>query len=148
MPFLLDKNIRRLSMDFEIAYLIKHNDHRGYLVEFLKGDELNDVNKTFGQIYYVTFNNENVVRGNHYHKQTEEWFGVIFGSLLVVLEDVNTQERKTFELHSSENEFVRLRIGKGIAHAFKCLSKSAILLDYANRQYDPTNSDRFHYTLL
>lgn len=135
-------------MDFQVSYLLKHNDHRGYLVEFLKHAELKDQNKRFGQIYYVTFNDENLVRGNHYHKHTEEWFGVIFGSLQVVLEDVNTKEKKVFELHASENEFVRLRIGKEIAHAFKCLSSTAILLDYANRQYDPDNNDRLPYELL
>lgn len=135
-------------MDFEISHLLKHNDPRGYLVEFLKNEELSQDNKSFGQIYYVTFSAKDVIRGNHYHKKTEEWFGVLFGSLQVVLEDVNTKDRKIFELHSSENEFIRLRIGKGIAHAFKCLSNSAILLDYANKQYDSVNTDRFAYFLI
>ena len=135
-------------MDYDISYLTKHNDKRGYLVEFLKSGELLGDNRKFGQIYYVTFSEKDVVRGNHYHKLTEEWFGVIFGSLQVVLEDVNTKERQTFELHSHESEFIRLRIGKEIAHAFKCLSGAAILVDYANRQYDPASTDRFPYTLM
>lgn len=135
-------------MDYEVSYLIKHSDQRGYLVEFLKYVELPDRNKNFGQIYYVTFNEENVVRGNHYHKQTEEWFGVVTGSVRVVLENVNTKERMTFELHASETQFIRLRIGCEIAHAFQCLSKSAVLLDYSNRQYDPALTDRLPYTLL
>lgn len=135
-------------MDFEILHLTKHDDHRGYLVEFLKRNELKGRNKTFGQIYFVTFNNKNIVRGNHYHKKTEEWFGVIFGSVLVVMEDVNTKERKTLTLHYSEDEFIRLKIGAGIAHAFKALTKTAILLDYANKQYDPDYTDRHKYMLI
>lgn len=135
-------------MDFEVSTLLKHNDHRGYLVEFLKAADLQDHNKQFGQIYYVTFNQKDIIRGNHYHKLTEEWFGVLFGSLQVVLQDVNTNERKIFELHSSEDEFIRLRIGKEIAHAFKCLGESAILLDYANKEYDYGDTDRFPYILL
>ncbi len=135
-------------MDFEIMHLTKHNDPRGYLVEFLKNSELSAPNKNFGQIYFVTFNKKNVIRGNHYHKETEEWFGVLSGSVLVVLEDVNTKERKTFELHYDETEFVRLKIGIEIAHAFKSLSNAVILLDYANRQYDPNYTDRHFYMLM
>ena len=135
-------------MDFNISTLTKHTDQRGYLVEFLKNDELQGSNKNFGQIYYVTFNKDNIVRGNHYHTKTEEWFGVVHGSLLVVLEDVKTKERKSFELHSSKDEFIRLSIGKEIAHAFKCLSESAILLDYANKEYEPEYTDRHTYMLI
>lgn len=135
-------------MNFEILHLTKHADQRGYLVEFLKKKELNDINKGFGQIYFVTFNKKDIIRGNHYHTETEEWFGVVFGSVLVILEDVETKERKSFTLHYSENEFVRLRIGKGIAHAFKSLSDSAILLDYANKEYDPNYTDRHPYILM
>ncbi len=135
-------------MNYEVSTLKKHTDERGYLVEFLKTSELQGSNTHFGQIYYVTFNKEDTVRGNHYHTRTEEWFGVIFGSLQVVLQDVKTGEQKTFELHAARDEFIRLRIGKEIAHAFKCLSDHAILLDYANRQYNPDDNDRLPFMLL
>ena len=135
-------------MNFKILYLVKHHDRRGYLVEFLKNGELDKPNKKFGQIYYVTFRRKSIIRGNHYHKETIEWFGVISGAVLVVLEDINTKERKSFKLHATEDKFVRLTVGKEIAHAFKCLSKSAILLDYANKEYDPGCTDRYYYPLI
>jgi UDP-2-acetamido-2,6-beta-L-arabino-hexul-4-ose reductase len=135
-------------MDFEITHVIKHADERGYLVEFLKESELSEANKKFGQIYFVTFSKDGVVRGNHYHNQTEECFGVVFGSVYVVLEDIKAKERKEFTLHYSENEFIRLKIGKGIAHAFKSIAGPAILLDYANRPYDPKYTDRHAYKLI
>ncbi len=135
-------------MNFKIQHLPKYNDYRGYLVEFLKESELDGQNKNFGQIYFVTFTDKDIVRGNHYHKETEEWFGVVFGSLLVTLEDIHTKERKTFTLHYSESEFVRLWIGKEIAHAFKSLTKPAILLDYANIPYHPDHTDRNYYHLM
>jgi len=135
-------------MDYEIELLIKHKDKRGYLVEFLKNSELNGLNKNFGQIYFVTFSNKGVIRGNHYHENLEESFGVIQGSLEVIIEDVVTKERKSFTLHSSTTEFVRLTIGKGMAHAFKSLTDSAILLDYVNKQYDPGCTDRNPYILM
>ena len=135
-------------MNFEILHLAKYDDYRGFLVEFLKSSELKGENKNFGQIYFVTFADKNIVRGNHYHYTTEEWFGVVFGSLLVTLEDIHTKERESFSLHYSESKFVRLKIGKEIAHAFKSLTKPAILLDYANIEYDPDYTDRHHYHLM
>jgi dTDP-4-dehydrorhamnose 3,5-epimerase-like enzyme len=59
-------------MDYKIIFCEKHQDERGYLVEFLKSIELDDDKKIFGQIYFVTFEKPNMVRGNHYHKKTYE----------------------------------------------------------------------------
>lgn len=135
-------------MNYKLVYSKKHTDERGYLVEFLKRNELSGKNKIFGQIYFVTFNHPNVIRGNHYHKKTEEWFGIVNGSVKVALVDVKTNKRKFFTLHASKNKFIRLKIGAYIAHAFKSLTPSAILLDYANKQYDQKNTDRHQYTVI
>jgi len=135
-------------MDFKLDCIVKHKDQRGYLVEFLRNKELKKPDKKFGQIYLATFNNKGDIRGNHYHKDTEECFGVTSGSLLVVIEDINTKERKKFVLRYSENEFIRLRIGVNVAHAFKSLSKSAMIIDYANKPYNPSCSDRYKYILI
>lgn len=135
-------------MDYKITFCEKHIDDRGFLVEFLKEIELVDNHKTFGQIYFVTFEKPNVVRGNHYHKHTYEWFGVANGKLEVILEDVNTKEHLTLILDSEDKKFVRLYIGPYIAHAFRNLSKTAVLLDYTNKVYDREDSDRNFYELF
>ncbi|MEW6040538.1 MAG: WxcM-like domain-containing protein [Elusimicrobiota bacterium] len=135
-------------MDYKITFCDKHSDLRGYLVEFLKQTELMEEHKQFGQIYFVTFEKPETVRGNHYHLSTYEWFGVASGILEVVLEDVNTKERLTFKLDSNDKKFVRLHIGLNVAHAFKNLSDTAVLIDYANRPYDPQNTDRHFYELI
>ena len=137
-----------MTIDYNLVTLPKHKDHRGSLVEFLKRAELESKNKKFGQIYFVTFDSINTTRGNHYHKKTVEWFGVAHGSVHVVLENINTKERKSFELHASANEFIRLRVGTQVAHAFKSITHTAVLLDYANKEYDPQNTDRYSYVLL
>ncbi|MBA4320893.1 MAG: hypothetical protein C0412_21085 [Flavobacterium sp.] len=135
-------------MDYKIIFCEKHTDERGYLVEFLKELELIDEHKKFGQIYFVTFEKPNVVRGNHYHKHTYEWFGVASGKLQVILEDVNTKERLTLILDSEDKKFVRLYIGPYVAHVFKNLSETAVLLDYTNKAYDPEDTDRYSYILI
>jgi len=135
-------------MDYKITFCQKHTDERGYLVEFLKSQELIADHKLFGQIYFVTFERPNVVRGNHYHKKTYEWFGVAYGKLEVILEDVNTKERLRLILDSEDKKFVRLYIGPYVAHAFRNLTPTAVLLDYTNKEYDPNDTDRHPYVLI
>lgn len=135
-------------MDYKITQCLKHTDPRGYLVEFLKNGELPADKQAFGQIYFVTFEKPNQVRGNHYHTRFSEWFGVAHGTLQVILEDVKTKERVEFTLSSSDKTFTRLTIGPGIAHVFKNLSPTAVLLDYTNMQYNEKDPDRNPYILL
>jgi dTDP-4-dehydrorhamnose 3,5-epimerase-like enzyme len=135
-------------MNYKVTQCIKHTDQRGYLVEFLKDNELADADKAFGQIYFVTFEKPHQVRGNHYHTRISEWFGVAYGSLQVVLEDVKTKERVEFELTSDDKTFTRLTIGPYIAHAFRNLTPTAVLLDYSNTPYDEKDHDRNRYMLL
>lgn len=135
-------------MDYKITQCLKHTDDRGYLVEFLKKSELNEKDKLFGQIYFVTFEKPNQVRGNHYHTRFSEWFGVAHGTLQVILEDVKTKERVELTLSSDDKTFTRLTIGPYIAHAFKNLSPTAVLLDYCNQQYDTKQPDRNPYILI
>jgi dTDP-4-dehydrorhamnose 3,5-epimerase-like enzyme len=135
-------------MDYKIIFCEKHSDERGYLVEFLKQSELIPGHKPFGQIYFVIFEKPNVVRGNHYHKHTHEWFGVAYGKLEVMLEDTRTKEHLTLLLDADDKKFVRLYIGSYVAHAFINLSNTALLLDYTNRAYNPANTDRYPYILI
>ncbi len=135
-------------MDYKVTQCLKHTDPRGYLVEFLKHSELPAGMEPFGQIYFVTFEKPNQLRGNHYHTRFSEWFGVAHGTLQVILEDVKTKERIEFILSSDDKTFTRLTIGPGIAHVFKNLTPTAVLLDYTNQQYNEKDNDRNAYILL
>lgn len=135
-------------MDYSIKKCLKHTDSRGYLVEFLQCAELAPNIKTFGQIYFVTFEKPRQVRGNHYHTKFYEWFGVASGILEVVLEDVRTKERVEMVLDSNDKSFVRLTIGPYIAHAFRNLSPTAVLLDYCNEMYSTGSPDRNTHILI
>jgi len=70
------------------------------------------------------------------------------GKLEVILEDVRTKEHLTLILNSEDKKFVRLYIGPYIAHAFRNISETAVLLDYTNRVYDPEDTDRNPYILI
>lgn len=135
-------------MDYKITYCEKHIDERGYLVEFLKNSELSKEFKIFGQIYFVTFEKPNIVRGNHYHTRFYEWFGIADGTLEVFLEDVRTKEKVNFILSGDDKKFVRLHIGPYIAHTFRSISQTAVLIDYCNKEYEKDDTDRNPYIII
>lgn len=126
----------------------KKPDSRGYLVEFMKASELPAGMKEFSQIYVTTMT-PGAVRGNHYHKNRYEWFAIFNGRVLVVLEDVNTKERKEIMLDDSGDKLKRVRIRNSVAHAFKNVSDTkVVLVAYTDRVYDPSAPDTYEYKLL
>lgn len=127
-------------MNIKISKFEKHNDERGQLVVFLKHSDLELEQKTFGQIYFVTFENKNVIRGNHYHKEWREWFGVVTGKLKVILKDMITGEIQTMLLDGDSNEYIRLEVGPNIAHTFISISKNAALLNYTDKEWNPNDT--------
>lgn len=133
-------------MDFKLDHFESYNDIRGKLVVFLKESELQTEQKHFGQIYFITFSNSGIVRGNHYHKKWREWFGIVQGRIEAVVEDVRTKERQSSVLDAAKDGYVRLQTGPYIAHAFRCISNSAALLNYANGEWDP--EDNIPYTVI
>jgi len=133
-------------MDFKIEKFDKYSDSRGDLIVFLRDNDLDKKYKKFGQIYFVTFEKEGSVRGNHYHKQWREWFGIVSGRVEVYLEDVRTKERKELILNAKYKSYVRLEIGPYIAHAFRNTSKNASLLNYTNLPWK--EGDTFPYEVI
>lgn len=126
-------------MDLKITKFKKISDDRGHLVVFLGEKNLPDDAKKFGQIYFITFSGRGVVRGNHYHKKWREWFGLVDGKVEVFLRDFNTGKTQRLVLDSSSDEYVRLEIGPYVTHAFKSLSNTAQLLNYANGQWEASD---------
>jgi len=122
-------------------------DEKGDLVVFLRKSNLSEKHKTFGQIYFVSFNKKSAVRGNHYHKKWHEHFGVITGRVRVVLENIKTKERMELVLSARKNQYTRLSIEPYIAHAIQSLTNSASLLSYTNSEWKD-GSDTYPHKLI
>ena len=127
-------------MYYKLIRFEKHSDNRGDLIVFLKQSQLSDERKQFGQIYFVTFKQKGIVRGNHYHKKWHEWFGIVAGEVEVTLKDVNTGEVKTLVLDANNDKYMRLEIGPYIAHSIKSISEYAALLNYADSEWSQDDS--------
>lgn len=135
-------------INYTITNSNKHVDKRGFLVDFLKGDEVLPVHKKLGQIYFVTFDRKNTIRGNHFHKKKDEWFVAVRGKLQVILEDIVTKERTDFIINGDTDSYQRVFVGRNIAHAFVSLSPKAEMINYASKSYHNNNPDINAYELI
>jgi len=135
-------------MDFSIDQCQNYRDQRGNLIQFISEQFLAEHQLGFGQIYLLTFEGKNVIRGNHYHLHSSEVFCLVQGEIEIALEDIDTKERYTRVFSSGSETVLRITIGPKIAHAIKSLSESAILVSYASKMYDPINEDKYTYKLL
>ncbi len=135
-------------MKIKIDHSTRRRDERGFLVDFLKADELKGEDKKFGQMYFVTFEKPGAVRGNHYHETKKEWFVVGQGKVLVILEDVKTKARETIILDGDDDKYTRLMVGENIAHSFVNLTPFAYLVNYCNKSYHARKPDSIFYELV
>lgn len=134
-------------MDFSCEQIIKYTDKRGFLIEFLKADQLNN-KKEFAQIYCATLH-PGYCRGNHYHKTKDEWITILQGKTTLILIDVLSHEKKEVFLDADSRSLTRVRIGRHLAHAFRNDSDSiAILVAYTTKVYDPNNLDQNEYKVI
>lgn len=135
-------------MNIKIDKAKRRRDERGFLVDFLKADELIAEDQTFGQMYFVSFEKPKMIRGNHYHKTKKEWYVAAYGKLQVEMEDVRTKEHKSFILDGDNDEYERMCIGPDIAHAFKNLTPTAMMVNYCNKPYHHDKPDTVKYILI
>ncbi len=133
-------------MDYKIEYFDKFSDVRGDLVVFLKRSNLEKKYENFGQIYFVTFSKKGIVRANHYHKRIREWFGVVHGKVSVILQNIETGERKRLILDAKSDKYIRLEIGPKVAHAFKSLTAKASVVNYTDQEW--SQDDVFPIVLM
>jgi len=134
-------------MKFELKKLEKKVDERGWFAEILRADDLPASEmKNFGQIG-ITTAKQNIVKGNHYHKRKLEWYCVLKGKALIVLQDNVTNERK--EIVMSEKEPSILKIYPDVSHAIKNIGKGMMyLLIYTNEPFNPEDPDTFKKEVL
>ncbi len=119
----------------EIINIKKFSDERGSLIKAVKKEYVKD---KFGEVY-ITFTNPGSIRANHYHHKTTEWFYVIKGSALLLLEDNQTKDQKQLVLSSDIPQLIR--VPADVKHAIKNTGKEdLILFAFADKPYDPLDT--------
>lgn len=135
-------------MDIVLEDSTKREDERGFLVDFIKGTEVEAEDRMLGQVYYVTFSRVGVIRGNHYHKERREWFVPVKGRLEVYFKDLATGEEVVMTIDGDSSNYQRIGIGKNIAHAFVSLTEDAAMINYASKPYIHEAPDTYEYILV
>ena len=127
----------------EIKELDYFEDDRGWLLKILKQEYMGK--SSLGEIYLTTAN-PGIVKARHYHKYTNEWFCVIKGVGKLVLQDLDTAEKK--EITMGDGKFITVKIPSGIIHAIKNTGKEMMyLVAVADQPYNSQKPDTYQYDI-
>ena len=117
----------------------KKIDERGWLAELIK-------DKKFGQIFVVVAKPD-AIRGNHYHKRKRESFFIIKGEAEIILENINTKEKK--KLTPTSEKIEEIKIPPFWSHAIRNTGKGELyILSYVDEIYDEKDPDTFFYEVV
>jgi dTDP-4-dehydrorhamnose 3,5-epimerase-like enzyme len=138
----------KFEVNIKIEKCPAYHDERGDLIQFVTQQFLQKQSLPFGQVYLLTFNGKNVIRGNHYHNHSSEIFCVISGSVEMIFEEVVSKERRQKNFTADKNEFFRISIGKKIAHSIKSISDFAVMVSFSSTEFDLKEEDKIPYRLI
>ena len=130
-----------------IKELITCNDERGYFREIIRTTD-DFLKEGFGQLS-ISHIYKGVIKAWHIHKKQVDWWYVAGGLLRVALYDTRKDSptfKETMELLLGDDQLAQvLRIPIGVAHGYRCLSKTAFILYITSRVYDGTDEGRIPY---
>ena len=124
--------------------ILKNSDERGFLIEFLRGDE--NILNFVGQIYVSSFE-PFTKRGDHFHKRRTEIFSVIKGKLVLHTFELESGLKEEIELSSESDKFQKIMIPPMTVHTFVNGDKNSLLLSYTDLIYDKSNTDTFNHVI-
>jgi dTDP-4-dehydrorhamnose 3,5-epimerase-like enzyme len=110
-------------------------DDRGFLKGMINFGEWQEIN--------LVYSKSNIIRGNHYHKETEEIFIILEGKIKVTLYKIynDTVDKNSKKEYIFEKEQVFL-IEKNVLHIFEVL-EDAKWINVLSKKTNPENPD-FH----
>jgi len=130
-----------------IKKLVTHADDRGFFREIIRStDDL--FKEGFGQLSVAQMR-LGVVKAWHIHKKQVDWWYVSSGLLRVALYDTREDSptfKKTMEILLGDGQPAQvLRIPVGVAHGYKCLTETALIIYVTSKVYDGTDEGRIPY---
>lgn len=127
-------------MKLKIKKLAVKKDDRGWLAEILRTEDVDG--KKFGQIL-ITTAHPGKIKGGHYHLRKREWYCLIKGRGLLILENRKSGERR--ELEIDDKNMVLVEIPKGVLHSIKNIGQDVMfLLAYTDEPFNPSDPDTYY----
>ena len=102
--------------------------------------ELTSIHNADEPIHYIAFIElrEGGARGNHYHKLKKEMVYVIQGEVLLVVEDLASQERAAIPLLAGDLATIPV----GVAHVLRTVQPGQAI-EFSSARFDPTDTYRY-----
>ena len=128
---------------YEVIHINPYEDKRGCLKKIvLKSNLIIDIEEV-----YLLYTNTGNVRGNHYHKDTVEYFTVVFGVATVALKDLITGNFE--QLNISDKDNLVLKVPANTVHAFKNKdNQPLVMLAVSSREYNESDNDTYPLSIL
>ena len=96
-----------------------------------------------GEVYFTSAK-AGCNKGGHYHEIAQEWFTMIVGRGILVLEDIDTKERLEIEMNFERPETIY--IPQRVAHRVDNRSgKDYIMCAYTDVLYDPKDTITYEF---
>lgn len=112
-------------------------DNRGWFLKAMTGNE-SELGSNIGEIYFTSAVPGHT-KGGHYHNRANEWFTLVTGKAILILEDIITKERMEIRLDSTCPQTVF--IPPMVAHSVHNISDNDfILCAYTDLKYDPADT--------
>lgn len=107
------------------------NNSRGYLIEFpIKNYKVEQVN--------MLFSYADTIRGNHYHKVTEEFFFVVNGHAKVTIQNVTTKEESSFIVKKGDS----FSVYPYNLHTLDFV-EDTLIMSFYSKEFDMNDTDIF-----
>lgn len=117
-------------------------DERGWFLKTITGKE-KYIPLYTGEVYFTSAK-AGYNKGGHYHNVANEWFTMIVGKGVLVLEDIETKERIEIELNSQQPETIF--IPANVAHSVNNRSnEDFIMCAYTDAHYDPLDTIAYEF---
>lgn len=113
------------------------SDDRGTLVEVMKFDSFKM--PPGGQVYCFSIKKDKI-RGNHFHKEKNEWFVCVAGQATLIVK----KDKKIIRFDMSSNNPVLYHMEPYMVHTLTNYDdKEAIIISYSSKEFDPDFPDTY-----
>ena len=129
-------------MSYKLLNLKKFKDDRGVLTKIFTKSLINTYKiKEIEESYAITFDKKEIIRGEHFHKNTIEIFHVLYGECLFEL--VHENEIKSFVLSSSSDQAIMIL--PNVPHRIISKVDNSIVIAVSSKQYNELSNDTFKF---
>ena len=135
----MEKVVSNMSLSERIRIYPRKllKDDRGWFLKTMTGLENQLPNHT-GEIYFTSAK-PGQAKGGHYHPIAQEWFTMIVGQGVLVLEDIESKERMEIAMDAQKPETIY--IPPRIAHIVENRAgEDYIMCAYTDELYDPKDT--------